>query len=459
MPRRAPSDVEIIEVLDPNDPSIDWSSAASSPPPPGCGWREADEPPGRRWWPWVAAVAALALVVVAVSAVLHREPQPTMAVGRFVVDDGGLRPYLAEVATAPASGDAFVLWTGERRDQPFVSVQAESAPAATFVAFDSVIRISHGTRVVSPVDDRTTSTVVRKFSDGTQIVARGTGLSDEQFIPLVNSITVGRDAQGALTVDADPSLLHALSLSTWASTRTADEALFGDVSSTMQYLDDHSDLVTLRVADSALAEQVRTLRFLSREPVTMQGNRTLAALSSTGENVVMWEEGGHQLTLSAVGDPSQLLALSHHVRGATEQEWNTGLRFLRPDLRAGDVASVAHGRLWRAGIQRMQQGGKPKYLWRFSLPEDEFTSITAPLRFDPAVMPFADRVVVDGVTYVFVSVPRSSGVTTATVFFGDHDVKELELKRPFSDVPMLVAAFRVDNPVPVRVVVPGAVDN
>ncbi|MFM2077502.1 MAG: hypothetical protein RJA49_1392 [Actinomycetota bacterium] len=459
MPRRAPSDVEIIEVLDPNDPSIDWSSAASSPPPPGRGWGESEEPPGRPWWPWVAAIAAAALVVVAVTAVLHREPRPTMAVGRYVVADAALRAYSAEVVTPPKAADAFVLWTGERRDQPFVSVQAESAPATTFVAFDSVIRITHGTRVVSPVDDRTTSTVVRKFSDGTQIVARGTGLTDDQFIPLVNSITVEPDAQGALSVSADPSLLHALGLSTWASTRTVDQALYGDVTSTMRYLDDHSDVVTLRVADTPLAQQVRTLRFLSREPVTVQGDRTLAALSSTGENVVVWQEGGHQLTLSAVGDPSRLLDLSHHVRGATEKEWNTGLRFLRPDYRQGDVASIAHGRLWQAAIQRTEQGGKPKYLWRFSLPDDEFTTITAPLRFDPAVMPFADRVVVDGVTYVFVSVPRSSGVTTATVFFGDHDVQELELRRPFPDVPMLVSAFRVDNPVPVRVVVPGAVDN
>jgi hypothetical protein len=82
-----------------------------------------------------------------------------------------------------------------------------------------------------------------------------------------------------------------------------------------------------------------------------------------------------------------------------------------------------------------------------------------PIRFEPTVEPFADRIVIDGVTYVFVSAPADSGVTDATVYFGDSGIEQLTLRQPFPDIPVVMAAFRVDTPGPIRVTSPGVLNS
>jgi hypothetical protein len=224
----------------------------------------------------------------------------------------------------------------------------------------------------------------------------------------------------------------------------------------MTYLDAHSELVTLRIADGDLARQVRALSYLSTGTPQSNGGRTVATLVESGETVVMWEEDGHVLSLAAIATPATLLALSHAVRQATEDEWHTRLIFLRPDYRVGDFAFVAGAPgEWAGGVQRAERDGLPQFLWWFSLPDDPSTSVSVPVRFDPLTMPFADRVVVGNATYVFVSMPGTSGVTTASVYAGDGSGTELTLDQAFPDVDVVFGAYRTSATGPVRVFTPG----
>jgi hypothetical protein len=239
------------------------------------------------------------------------------------------------------------------------------------------------------------------------------------------------------------------------SARSSDEALFGRVDTRMTYLDDRSDVITLRVAAGDLDEHARTLSYMAERPPETIGGRVIATLPDTGESLVMWEQDGHLLSLTGVVDPATLLTLSGEVRRATEDEWQTRLIFLRPDYRMGAFTSLADGDGWLAGIQRAERGGIDKYLWRFTVPADRLNSAWVPVRFDPITMPFADRIVIDGVTYVFVSMPGSSGVTSATVYVADGPGIDLTLRPAFDDVDAVFAAYRVVGPGDVRVFSPG----
>jgi hypothetical protein len=200
---------------------------------------------------------------------------------------------------------------------------------------------------------------------------------------------------------------------------------------------------------------VRTLQLLSPTPPTNVDGRIVATLPDTGDPVVLWEQDGHLLSLTGQADPAVLVELSHDVRQATEQEWHTRLIFLHPDYRVGAFVTIDTGDSWRAGVQQAERGGDTNYLWWFTLPNDSFTSTSIPVRFDPTVQPFADRVVIDGSTYVFVSAPSSSGVTTATVYAGDTAVADLTLRRALPGVDAVFGVYRVDLAGPVRVFAPG----
>jgi hypothetical protein len=447
--------MEIIEVLDPDDPSLDWHVARAEPEPP----REALEARRGRWpfFAGAASVAVLAVVVVATVSGDDARPVPppdTVAVladGRYLIENDALRTYSADIVTPPDDQGYFALLSDGAPADGWVSVAVDRTPATPAVFLDGEVRDVDGLQFVGSVDDPSRVTVVRRFDNGRSLTVKSSRLSDNELSLFVRGITVGV-GDGVPTVSWGPPGSGRNVVVTAATER---QALLGDVVTQVRYLDDHSDVLTLRVADGSLDQHVRTLQLLSQSAPENVGGRIVATLPDSGEPVVLWEQDGHLLSLSGQADPAALVDLSHDVRQATEQEWQTNLIFLHPDYRVGSFATLNRGDGWEAGLQLAERGGASKYLWWFTLPSDRFTSTSVAVRFDPTVQPFADRVVIEGSTYVFVSAPASSGVTTATVYAGDAPVADLQLGRAFSDVDALFAVTRVDSPGPVRVFAPG----
>ena len=455
MPRR-PNDMEIIDVLDPDDPSIDWGVVRpATPAPPPLAPRAS-----RRRWPWVTASLILVLaIVVAVVVVGGDEPTEPTAAGRYVLVDSRLRNYSTDVATPFDDAGVFRVWAVSGPDQPHVAIQIDTQARDPLVVFDGSTREVDGITVIDALGRPGQVTVVRDLGDGARMVVRSTGLSDADVAAVANAGRVF-DEQGVLVDITIPvALEQRLGLQQVVSSRWQDEALYGTVETTMRYLDESSNVVTLRVAKGSLSQQVAALDYLANRPSTLRGERSVGQLATTGDAVVLWEQDGYVLSLTGPGNPERYVALSRGVRKATAAEWDTQLIFLRPDYRVGDFALLGRGEEWIAGVQRAERGGATKLLWWFTVPSEPGTSTSVAVRFEPTVEPFADRIVIDGVTYVLVSAPASSGVTDATVFFADSGVEQLTLTQPFPDIPVLMAAFRVDDLGPVRVMAPGVLDS
>ncbi len=456
MPRR-PDDMEIIDVLDPDDPSIDWGVVQASSAPPA----SAEPATHRRRWPWaVGSVAVVASVVVALVVNGDEQvPDPVTAEGRYVLVDSRVRNYSTDVATPFDDSGGFRVWAVGGPDEPHVEIQIDSNAADPFILFDGSTRNVQGLTFISSLGAPGRVTVVRDLGRDARMVVRATGLSDADVAAIVNDTNIGTSAGRVRDIVMPVGVEQSLGLREVVAGRWEDEVLYGAVETTMRYLDEQADLVTLRVAKGSLFDQVTAFGYLGDRAPEVRGDRFVGALATTGDAVVLWQQDGFVLSLTGPGDPERYEALSRSVRPATADEWDTQLIFLRPDYRVGDFAVLARGSDWLAGAQRAERGGATKLLWWFSVPSEPGVSTSVPVRFEPTVQPFADRIVVDGVTYVLVSAPAASGVTNATVFYGDSGIEQLTLTRPFADIPVLMAAFRVDDVGSVRVMAPGVGDD
>jgi hypothetical protein len=452
MPRR-PDDTEIIEVLDPDDLSIDWGVVRAAPASPPT----RAEPRSRRHWPWVvvAVVAVVGVVVAIVITGNEAVPAPVTADGRYVLVDPRLSNYSTDVATPFDDSGGFRVWAVGGPDQPHVEIQIDTGATDPFIAFDGATRNVHGLDFISTLGRANRVTVVRDLGRDSRMVVRAAGLSDADVATIVNDTNIDTSAGRVADVVMPVGLERSLGLREVVSGRWQDEVLYGRVETTMRYLDEQSNVVTLRVARGSLFDQVTALGYLADRAASERGGRFAGQLTDTGDAVVLWQQDGYVLSLTGPGDPDRYVELSGAVRPATADEWDTQLMFLRPDYRVGDFALLGRGADWVAGVQRAERGGATKLLWWFSVPSEADTSTSVPVRFEPTVQPFADRIVVEGVTYVFVSAPAGSGVTDATVFFGDSGVEQLTLTQPFADIPVVMAAFRVDDQGSVRVMAPG----
>lgn len=448
---RPTRDVEIIEVLHPDDPALDWPMAASTPTPPPPPRPPLRESPRRRW-PWAALVlvSVIAVSIVAISAIDGDDP-PAMAEGKYLVDDPSLKSYSADIVTPPDSHGYYALLSQGGPSDGWVSVEASQAGAPP-IFLDSFVETVEGAPMVISADDALrTATVVDRFP-GWTLVVRSSGLPREEVSNFSRAVQVRTELAGPQVTWAVPGSGRPII----ATARSRDEALFGRTTTRMTYLDDNARVVTLRVADGDVDRQARALSYLSTGNLREDDDRTVATLAESGETVVLWEQDGHVLSLSAMDTPASMLALSRRVRQATEDEWHTRLIFLRPDYKVGDFALVAGDRgEWLAGVQRAERGGEQQFLWWFSLPDEPQTSVSLPVRFEPTTMPFADRVVVGDVTYVFISMPGTSDVTTASVYAGDDTGTELTLQQMFPDVDVVFGVYRTTTTGSVRVFTPG----
>ncbi len=400
----------------------------------------------------------VAAIVVAVVVTRDRSAKVATEPGRYVLVDSRLRNYSTDVATPYDDAGGFRVWAVGGPAEPHLEIQVDTNPRDPFTMFDGSTRDVHGLRFIDTLGRPGQVTVVRDLGSA-RLVVRATGLSDADVAAAVNGTNVVLRGGRVTDIVMPTSVQQSLGLKEVVRSRWADEALYGTVETTMRYLDESSNVVTLRVAKGSLADQVTALDYLGHRAATVRGDRYVGQLAVSGDAVVLWEQDGNVLSLTGPGNPERYDALSRGVRPATKAEWDTQLIFLRPDYRVGDFALLDRGDGWIAGVQRAERGGATKLLWWYTVPSEPGTSTSVPIRFEPTVEPFADRIVVDGVTYVLVSAPASSGVTDATVFYGDSGVKQLTLTQPFADVPVVMAAFRVDTPGPVRVMAPGVIDS
>ncbi len=463
---RRRADIEIIDVLDPEDDSVDWGVVqAGAPPRPPSRPLVLRAPRSR--WPWVIGALAVVVAIVVTLVVTRDRPAPkeSAAAGRYVLVDSRLSNYSTDIATPFDDTGAFRVWAAGGPTEPHVEIQVDTDARDPFVTVDGSLRDVGGIDLIDTLGTPDRVTVVRDLGGNARMVIRATGLSDDDVTAIadvppavVGSITIGVSADRIADLVMTADVQQRLGLEQVVAARWGDEALYGHVETAMRYLDEQANVVMLRVAKGSLADQVTALGYLSDEEPAERGDRHVGRLATTGDAVVLWQRDGYVLSLTGPGDPERYVDLSRAVRAVTATEWDRQLIFLRPDYRVGEFAALGHGADWTAGVQRAERGGATKLLWWFTVPSKSGVSTSVPVRFEPTVEPFADRIVVDGVTYVFVSAPATSGVTDATVFYGDSGVEQLTLTQPFADVPVVMAAVRIDAPVPVRVRSPGIVE-
>lgn len=448
MARRHEPDLTIIEVLDPDDPSLLWADAPLpvSPSPP----RSAPSRSGGAW-PWLLGVAAVIAVAWFVAAALGGDPDPppppvVLADGRYLLDDPSFVAYSADIVAAAPSRQVFGMWTDD--GQPgarSVTVEAQQGAAQPFVATDAAVRVVDGVTLMVSIADPSVVVSERDLADGWHAVITTRGLEPDEAAAVAQRVQVVTLAS-RYEVELLPSQVGSIELRPVAGGTTITEQLYGDVTSELRYLDASGAEFTLRVAEGSVDDAARLLPFVADSLPTNIGGRVVGRLSATGDGVVLWEDQGHLLSLTAPVDPSVLASSADRVRPATRDEWQGLLRGLQPDYRLGEATVVAEselpGEVWIAGAQRARRGGDDLLLWWFSEPGDRSSVVSRPA--SPMVDGLGvDRFVIDGHTFVFVRV-EAALAEAVTVSLGPDPLTILPLQRGYLDEDVLMAVTRLD---------------
>ena len=448
MARRHEPDLTIIEVLDPDDPSLLWSDAplpvAPAPPRP-------TPPRSGGAWPWLLGTVAVLALAWFVASALGADPEPptpsvVLADGRYLLDDPSFEPYSADIVAASPSRQVFRMWTDD--GQPgarSVTVEARQGAAPPFVATDAAVRVVDGVTLMVSIADPTVVVSERDLADGWHAVITTRGLEPDEAVEVAQRVQVVT-LSSRYEVELLPSQLGSIELQPVAGGTTLADRLYGDVTSELRYLDPSGAEYTLRVADGAVDDAARLLQFVSDGLPTNIGGRVVGRLTDTGEGVVLWEDDGMLLSLTAPVDPSVLASSADRVRGATRDEWQALLRGLQPDYRLGEATVVAEsdlpGEVWIAGAQRARRGEEELLLWWFSEPGDRSSVVSRPA--SPMVDGVGvDRFVIDGHTFVFVRVEAAQG-EAVKVSWGPDLLMILPLQPGYLDEKVLMAVTRLD---------------
>jgi len=450
MARRHEPDLTIIEVLDPDDPSLLWSDAPipvapvpHRPTPPRSGGA----------WPWLLGTVAVLALAWFVASALGDDPEPptppvVLADGRYLLDDPSFEPYSADIVAASPSRQVFRMWTDD--GQPgarSVTVEARQGAAPPFVATDAAVRVVDGVTLMVSIADPTVVVSERDLADGWHAVITTRGLEPDEAAEVAQRVQVVT-LSSRYEVELLPSQLGSIELQPVAGGATLVDRLYGDVTSELRYLDPSGAEYTLRVADGAVDDAARLLQFVSDGLPTNIGGRVVGRLTDTGVGVVLWEEQGHLLSLTAPVDPSVLASAADRVRPATRDEWQALLRGLQPDYRLGEATVVATGNgpsgSWIGGSQRARRGGNDLLLWWFSEPGDLSSVVSRPA--SPQIGDVTvDRFVIGGFTYVFVRAEPQAG-DMASVSWGRNQSMVVPLQPGYLDESTLMGVARVDGP-------------
>ncbi len=445
-------EMQHIEVINLDDPSW-WDDSPNDvafvDPP------SLDERAQRRRG--VAFVAALALAVaVAAIVVISSEDEPTPApptAGHFIIDSPALRPYSADIVTPSATNASYTLFANGDPTKPWISLQVYRSSGEPVAALDSSRRQVDGHNLITPRDQRSMTTIDVDLGDGWQAKVQAFSILDHALVRFADSLKVIDGERGNVLFDEE--ILADNNLMATQTANWADELLYGTVATEMRAVTPEGVKVTLRESTGDVDTRPATLAYFTSGRVQGSDGFTAETLIANGDAIVTWAAAGRLLSLTGPLATTELLAISRTVRMADETEWRQLVYGLHPDYRLGDFAEIASsapdlGPPWSSGFQLAASGGRTEYLWWWTLPGTR-TSASAPTRTDLAAGPGNETIVVGDATYVFVWVPVKSDQIFASVRASDGSVVKLQLRLIFADVPVRLAATRIDVPGPVEI--------
>lgn len=451
--RPPPQHIEVVTLDDAswgNDSSWDHVSADSpfTTPP------SLRQPPRRRRRLIAAGLVALALVAVATGVALSNDDDdvrpPAAFPGHFIIGAADLRPYSADLVTPLPTNARFTLFANGNPTNPWISLQTYRRRSDPVEAMDSFRREVDGRNLITPRNERSMTTIVIDLGDGWAADVRAFNVEDRQLVRFVNSLTrVDGD------VLFDESILVAYSLMATRTASWAEELLYGTVTTEMRAMTSNGSMITLREAVGDVDTRAATLPYFTTGLMDGSDGYTAGTLIANGDAIVTWATDGRLLSLQGPVPTNELLAISRTVRVADETEWRELVYGLHPDYRLGEFAEAGSGTdidgwHWSSGVQLAERGGRPEYLWWWTLPGTS-TSASTPTGIDLAAGSGNETIIVGNSTYVFVWVPATSEATTALVRAANGGAVRLQLRTLFAEVPVLLAATRIDVPGPVEV--------
>ena len=403
------------------------------------------------------AVIAIA-TAVAVSNNDEATPVP-MAAGHFIIDRPDLRPYAADIVTPLPPSARYTLFANGNPTNPWLSLQTYRRRGDVLPAMDSFRREVDGRNLITPRNERSVIAIAVELGDGWAAEVRAFNIGDLELVRFADTLKLADGAAGAVVFDDE--LLSAKSLTATRTANWAEELLYGTVATEMRSVTPDGATITLRESIGDVDTRSAALPYFTTGLVGGSNGFTAGTLIANGDAIVTWAAAGRLLSLTGPVSTSKLLAIGSSVRLADEAEWRELLYGLRPDYRLGEFAELASGTTrdaprWSSGFQLAESGGRTEYLWWWTLPGTA-TSASAPTGADLAAGAGDETIVVGTSTYVFVWVPATSDAEFASVRAADGTTVKLQLRPFFTDVPVRLAATRIDVPGPVEISTEGAV--
>jgi hypothetical protein len=275
---------------------------------------------------------------------------------------------------------------------------------------------------------------------------RAFNIDDRQLVRFVDELTLSDVDTGA--VQLDEGILAANRLGATRTARWAEELLYGAVTTEMRSITSDGTTITLRESEADADTRRATLGYFTTGLLEDSNGYTAATLVPSGEAIVTWATGGKLLSLTGRVPTSELLAISQTVRLADDAEWTSLVYGLHPDYRLGDFATAASGvdsdgSRWSSGVQLAERDRRTEFLWWWTVPGTT-QSASTPTAVDLAGGSGNETIVVGTATYVFAWVPIDSDATIVSVRAADGSLTNAPLQQLFVDVPVRVAATRID---------------
>lgn len=403
---RRRSDVEIIEVLSPDDPLLD------AEPLPAAERTAPATPPARprRRRILIAGVVVAALAVggwvavggddeasetAATTTTVGRQrlaPEPEVG-DHYLLDSAVLQPYSADIVTAPPQRSIYRLW-GTTADRQWWSVEAAPGEPGDHFFVDASRSVVDGVEIIRQWNTATLVTV-RDFGDGWVGVVTTSGMSEQAHVLIVN----GLRHEGDDIVDST-SLADGFERLAW--TATAAQWLYGDVTSQVRSLTADGTMVTLRVGTGSIEERRIALPFVSGGPAGYTDTGVNGSRRDTGETIAIWEDGNRLLSLTAALPLDELYSLRDAVVPVTDEAWAARMYGVTADYRLGEGHMLAtgvdeQGVEWSAGVQSARRADRNIVLWWWTDAEGDMTRVELPIGDRPDI-PYT--VVTAGATYV-----------------------------------------------------------